>query len=165
MMVARRSDTSGELHELGLAAAARAIRNGEVCSEAYVGVLLERARRHADLKAFITIDDMAVRAAARAADRARAHGAYAPLLGVPFAVKDSYMTRGLKTSFGTGQLNFDLMQKCAVAATTLMTLTGPAGNDGPPGPLTSAGRTGIRSRMAVSSAIVRRRTSRSARVR
>jgi hypothetical protein len=33
----------GQLHELGLGAAARAIRNGEVSSETYVGKLLERA--------------------------------------------------------------------------------------------------------------------------
>ena len=94
----------GELHELGIAAAARAIRNGEISSEAYVGRLLERAREHVDLNAFITIDDAASLAAARAADKARAQGARAPLLGIPFAVKDSYMTRGLKTSFGTGLL-------------------------------------------------------------
>jgi len=31
------------LHELGLAAAARAIRNGEVSSETYVGTLLKIA--------------------------------------------------------------------------------------------------------------------------
>lgn len=41
-----RSGTPGELHELGLAAAARAIRNGEVSSETDVGKLLERTRQH-----------------------------------------------------------------------------------------------------------------------
>ena len=56
-MAERRSGNSGELHELGLAAAARAIRNGEVSSEAHVGKLLERARGQGDLKAFITIDE------------------------------------------------------------------------------------------------------------
>jgi hypothetical protein len=45
------------VHEFGLAAAARAIRNGEVSYEAYVGTLLQRARAHADLNAFITIDE------------------------------------------------------------------------------------------------------------
>ena len=39
------------VHELGLAAAARAIRNWGVSSETYVGTLLERARAHADLNA------------------------------------------------------------------------------------------------------------------
>ena len=54
------SSTSDELHELGLAAAARAIRDGEVSSETYVTALLERAREQADLKAFITINDASV---------------------------------------------------------------------------------------------------------
>jgi indoleacetamide hydrolase len=51
------SSTTGELRELGLAAAARAIRSGEVSSETYVTTLLERAWEQANLKAFITIDD------------------------------------------------------------------------------------------------------------
>jgi indoleacetamide hydrolase len=103
-MAANHSPKHAHLHELGLAAAARAIRNGEISLAAYVGKLLERARGHAGLKAFITIDDPALLTAAQAADKATAQGAHAPLLGVPFGVKDSYMTRGLKTSFGTGLL-------------------------------------------------------------
>jgi Asp-tRNA(Asn)/Glu-tRNA(Gln) amidotransferase A subunit family amidase len=91
-------------HSLGVAAAAAAIRRGEISAEAYAGALLGRARQNAGLNAFITIDDTAVLAAARAADKARAQGGDAPLLGVPLAVKDSYMTRGLRTSFGTGLL-------------------------------------------------------------
>ena len=104
LMAATRSGNSGELHELGLVAAARAIRNGEVSSEAYVGKLLERARGHADLKAFITIDESSVLEAASHADRLRRAGRSAPLLGVPLAVKDSYLTKGLTTTFGTSVL-------------------------------------------------------------
>jgi mandelamide amidase len=99
-----RSGSSAELHELGLGAAARAIRNGELSSETYVGKLLERARAHADLKAFITIDEASVLQAARQADRSRRAGRSAPLLGVPLAVKDSYLTQGLTTTFGTSVL-------------------------------------------------------------
>ncbi len=96
-----RSGGSGELHELGLAAAASAIRNGEVSSETYVGELLERARAHADLKAFITIDEASVLQAARQADRSLRAGHCGPLIGVPLAVKDSYLTKELTTTFGT----------------------------------------------------------------
>jgi indoleacetamide hydrolase len=92
------------LHELGLAAAARAIRNGDVSSETYVGTLLERARAHADLNAFITIEEAAVLEAARDADRLLQAGRRAPLLGVPLAVKDNYLTKGLTTTFGTSVL-------------------------------------------------------------
>ena len=95
------SATSSELHELGLAAAARAIQNGEVSSETYVCTLLERAREHADLKAFITIDEASVLQAARQADRSLRAGHSGPLLGVPLAVKDSYLTKDLTTTFGT----------------------------------------------------------------
>ena len=89
---------------LGLAAAASAIRNGEITSEAYATALLRRAQLLADLNAFITIDQAAVLAAAREADKARAAGSAAPLLGVPLGVKDSYLTKGLPTSLGLGSL-------------------------------------------------------------
>jgi mandelamide amidase len=96
---------AAEVHELGLAAAARAIRTGAMSAESYATKLLDRARDHEDLKAFITIDRAAVLEAARAADKARGKGNASPLLGVPIGVKDSYMTRGLTTSFGTAVLN------------------------------------------------------------
>ena len=114
-MATRRSSRSGELHELGLRAAARAMRNGEVSSEVYVGTLLERARRHADLQAFITIDAAAVLEAARHADRALRAGRRAPLLGVPLAVKDSYLTKGLTTTLGTSVLATFMPTRDAVA--------------------------------------------------
>jgi mandelamide amidase len=66
--------------------------------------MLERARDHADLKAFITIDEASVLQAARQADRSRRAGRSAPLLGVPLAVKDSYLTNKLTTTFGTSVL-------------------------------------------------------------
>ncbi len=89
---------------LGLAAAAAAIRNGETTSEAYTAALLRRARALAELNAFITINEDAVLAAARNADKARAAGSAAPLLGVPLGVKDSYLTKGLPTSLGLDSL-------------------------------------------------------------
>jgi Asp-tRNA(Asn)/Glu-tRNA(Gln) amidotransferase A subunit family amidase len=89
---------------LGLAAAADAIRNGEMTSEAYTTALLRQAQSHADLNAFITIDEDSVLEAANNADKARSAGAEAPLLGVPIGVKDSYLTAGLPTSIGLDRL-------------------------------------------------------------
>ncbi|BCQ24061.1 indoleacetamide hydrolase [Caballeronia sp. NK8] len=89
---------------LGLAAAADAIRAGEITSEAYTTALLQQARSHADLSAFITIDEDSVLEAANNADKARSAGAEGPLLGVPIGVKDSYLTKGLRTSIGLDQL-------------------------------------------------------------
>ena len=98
------TDRGHEWHELGLAAAARAIRRGDVSSEAYVSTLLQRARAQADLNAFITIDEASVLEASKDADRCRRAGRVAPLLGVPLAVKDSYLTKGLTTTVGTSVL-------------------------------------------------------------
>lgn len=89
---------------LGLAAAAAAVRNGDISSEIYTSTLVQRARALADLNAFITIDEAAVLAAARQADKARAAGLSAPLLGVPLGVKDSYLTKELPTSLGLDAL-------------------------------------------------------------
>jgi indoleacetamide hydrolase len=88
----------------GLAAVAQSIRSGEFTSEAYTAFLLRRAREQADLNAFITIDESAVLAAARDADKALAGGSTAPLLGVPLGVKDSYLTKGIPTSLGLNVL-------------------------------------------------------------
>ncbi|MGY2937653.1 Asp-tRNA(Asn)/Glu-tRNA(Gln) amidotransferase A subunit family amidase [Bradyrhizobium sp. GM6.1] len=93
------------LTSLGLAAAAAAVGNGDITSEVYTTALLQRARALAELNAFITIDEVAVLEAARDADKARAAGSAAPLLGVPLGVKDSYLTKGLPTSLGVEGLS------------------------------------------------------------
>jgi Asp-tRNA(Asn)/Glu-tRNA(Gln) amidotransferase A subunit family amidase len=93
------------LAELGVAAAAAAIRTGDITAESYSAALLRRAQRHADLNSFITIDESAVLAAAAEADKARAAGSTAALLGVPIGVKDSYATRGLRTTLGVKTLD------------------------------------------------------------
>lgn len=91
-------------YELGLAAAARALRDGEISAEDLSRRLLKRARAHADLNAFITIDEASLLESARQADRALRAGRNAPLLGVPIGVKDSYFTRDLDTTLGTSVL-------------------------------------------------------------
>ncbi|NML62951.1 amidase [Massilia sp. RP-1-19] len=93
------------LASLGVAAVAEAIRRGELSSESYASALLQRARDHADLNSFITIDEEAVLKAARNADKAIASGASGPLLGVPVAIKDSYLTEGLRSTIGLATLD------------------------------------------------------------
>jgi mandelamide amidase len=89
---------------LGVAAAAEAIRKGEITSESYASALLQRARDHFDLNTFITVEEDGVLEAAREADKAIATGATALLLGVPIAIKDSYLTKGLRTTLGVSTL-------------------------------------------------------------
>ena len=94
------SSLQTDVSSLGLAAAAAAVRNGDITSEAYTAALLQRARALAELNAFITIDEAGVLEAARAADTLRTAASAAPLLGMPLGVKDSYLTKGLPTSLG-----------------------------------------------------------------
>jgi Asp-tRNA(Asn)/Glu-tRNA(Gln) amidotransferase A subunit family amidase len=107
---------STPLHELSLADAARAIKTGSVSASNYAAALLDRARKHADLKAFITLDEEAVLEAARTADLERKSGkALGPLHGVPIAIKDSFNTHDLPTSMGTRVLaGFRPQQDAAV---------------------------------------------------
>lgn len=109
------SQQAADLSALGLAAAATAIRNGDIKSETYATALLQRARALSELNTFITIDEAAVLAAARDADRARASGWAPPLLGVPLGVKDSYLTMGLPTSLGLDGLAHFVPQEDADA--------------------------------------------------
>ena len=93
-----------ELTGLGVSGAAKAIRRGEVSAENYVSALLAEARQDEGLRAFITLDEPGALSAAREADKARAKGLSAPLLGVPLGIKDSYLTAGLRTTLGVGAL-------------------------------------------------------------
>jgi mandelamide amidase len=93
-----------ELTRLGVSGAAKAIRRGEVSAENYVSALLAEARQDEGLRAFITLDEPGALSAAREADKARAKGLSAPLLGVPLGIKDSYLTAGLRTTLGVGAL-------------------------------------------------------------
>ena len=105
------------VQDLDLSSAATAIRTGAMTSEAYVTQLLNRASNLADLNSFISIDRDGALEAARAADKARAAGRSAPLLGLPIGVKDSYLTKGLASTFGTSILkNFTPDRDAAVVA-------------------------------------------------
>lgn len=103
------------LVSLGLRAAAEAIRNGDITSEAYAAALLQQAREMAGINSFITIDEDAVLAAAKNADKTRSAGSAAPLLGVPLGIKDSYLTAGLPTSLGLDRLAHFIPQEDADA--------------------------------------------------
>jgi len=111
--------SGGGAQDLDLSAAAAAIRKGEITSESYATQLLDRAANFQDLKAFITIDRAAVLEAARSADKARAAGRSAPLLGLPIGVKDSYLTRGMPTTIGTSVLKDYKPDHDATVVTTI----------------------------------------------
>ena len=77
---------------------AESLRTGDTSSRELTDVCLERIDRHAErLNTFLAIDADAARASADAADaaRARGEGTDRPLLGIPYALKDIFVTRAL----------------------------------------------------------------------
>ncbi len=92
-----------ELHELTALEAAAAVRAGEISPVELVEHALERiAALDERVGAFVTVTADAAREQARAAEAAVRRGAeLAPLHGVPTAIKDLNLTRGVPTRFGS----------------------------------------------------------------
>lgn len=93
-----------DLHQLGAAALARALDARQVSSVEATKHLLARVAAHEHLGAFLSVDaDGALRQAAQA-DARRAAGERGPLLGVPLAHKDIFVTEALATTAGSKML-------------------------------------------------------------
>ncbi len=90
-----------ELHDMGVADLAAALAQKSVSSEEITRHLLARVNAHADLGAFLHVDEAGALAAAAAADAARAAGTAGPLTGVPLAHKDIFVTRDMPTTAGS----------------------------------------------------------------
>src|SRR5213593_280894 len=88
--------------ELGVRAAAAAVRSGEVTAAALVEACLDRIRAvDPAIKAWIHLDETGAPAAARAADAAVRPGATLGVLhGVPIGVKDIIDVAGMPTTAG-----------------------------------------------------------------
>ncbi len=92
------------LHDFGVAELAGALRDGKLSSVEAAQHFLERARSHADLGAYLAIDEDLTLRQARASDDRRAAGAAGPLEGVPIAHKDIFVTKDLPTTAGSRML-------------------------------------------------------------
>jgi Asp-tRNA(Asn)/Glu-tRNA(Gln) amidotransferase A subunit family amidase len=93
------------LHELSAMELAAAIRSRETSAQAAADACIARAASFSALNAFTHMDADAVRAAARAADRALdLGGPIGPLHGVPIAVKDNFDVAGFPATAGTPAL-------------------------------------------------------------
>lgn len=96
------STTEYDPADLGLAAQARALREGGVSARELVRASLDRIEAtRTTLNAFRAVRAEEALAEAEEADRRLAAGETAPLLGVPVAVKDDTDVAGLPTYFGT----------------------------------------------------------------
>jgi len=92
------------LHDLSVAELAAKLRGREVSAVETARHFLARAKGHESLGAFLAIDEDVTLAQAREADARLAAGDIAPLLGVPVAHKDIFVTRDFPSTAGSRML-------------------------------------------------------------
>jgi aspartyl-tRNA(Asn)/glutamyl-tRNA(Gln) amidotransferase subunit A len=122
---------SGALHTLSVAEQLHGLAGRRFSALELTEAMLARARAHADLGAFLALDEERAREQARAADAARAAGTAGPLAGVPIAHKDIFVTdyarTGLASTAGSKMLAdyrspFDATVVARLAAAGTVTL-------------------------------------------
>ncbi|MBT2323816.1 Asp-tRNA(Asn)/Glu-tRNA(Gln) amidotransferase subunit GatA [Variovorax paradoxus] len=92
---------SGELHQMGVAALASALRERKLSAVEAAQHHLARIRQHQDLGSFVALDEDAALARARDADALLAAGNAPALAGVPIAHKDIFATTDFPTTAGS----------------------------------------------------------------
>ena len=108
------------LHDLTLVDVLEGLNSGTFSAEELVRALISRARHYTDLNAFIAFDDEQILTDARRADKRRAEGDAAPLLGVPIVLKDNIDVAGLVTTGGTNALRHNVVKRTAPVAQRLL---------------------------------------------
>ncbi|NKE68237.1 Asp-tRNA(Asn)/Glu-tRNA(Gln) amidotransferase subunit GatA [Ramlibacter sp. RBP-2] len=93
------------LHELTVAELAAQLRAREISAVEVARHFLARAKSHQSLGAYLAVDEEVTLAQARAADQRIAAGEAAPLLGVPLAHKDIFVTRDFPSTAGSKMLD------------------------------------------------------------
>ncbi|MFM9900683.1 MAG: Asp-tRNA(Asn)/Glu-tRNA(Gln) amidotransferase subunit GatA [Polaromonas sp.] len=93
-----------DLHDLGVAELATKLAAREVSSVEVTQHFLTRIASHQGLGAFLATDPAVSLAQAQAADARLAQGERSPLLGVPLAHKDVFVTRDFPTTAGSKML-------------------------------------------------------------
>ncbi|HTH80412.1 MAG TPA: Asp-tRNA(Asn)/Glu-tRNA(Gln) amidotransferase subunit GatA [Ramlibacter sp.] len=92
------------LHELTVAQLAAELRSKKVSAAEVAKHFLERGRQHESLGAWLAVDEGVTLSQARAADERIARGDAAPLLGVPIAHKDIFVTKDFPSTAGSKML-------------------------------------------------------------
>src|SRR6476660_8556866 len=89
---------------MGVAAMGRALDDGTVSSVELSKHLLARFASHRELGTLLCSDESLSMRQAEAADARRARGEHGPLLGVPIAHKDIFVSRDLPSTAGSKML-------------------------------------------------------------
>ncbi|MDZ4282850.1 MAG: amidase, partial [Hydrogenophaga sp.] len=92
------------IHDMGVLELATAIAQKQTTSVEAAQHLLARAKQFASLGAYLAFNEDATLAQARAADARIAAGERTPLLGVPLAHKDIFVTQDFPTTAGSKML-------------------------------------------------------------
>ena len=92
------------LHDLSVAELAGRLKTKDVSAVEAAQYFLARAKAHDDLGAWLARDEEVTLAQARNADERIAKGDTAPLLGVPIAHKDIFVTRDFPSTAGSKML-------------------------------------------------------------
>ncbi len=93
-----------DIHQMGVAELAAAIADQKTSSVEAAQALLARAKQHQNLGAYLSFNEDLTLAQAKAADSRVAAGERGPLLGVPLAHKDIFVTQGFPTTAGSKML-------------------------------------------------------------
>ena len=96
---------SGELHTRGVAELGRLLQAREVSAVEAATAARQRIQAHTALGTFLALDEEATLAQARQADSRLQAGDRSPLLGVPLAHKDIFVTRAWPTTAGSKMLS------------------------------------------------------------
>ena len=90
------------IYSLSISRLASLLARGEVSPVAVTEAMLTRIKaRDGELNAYITVDEAGARAMALEAAAMFARGEATPLTGIPLALKDVMVTRGLRTTCGS----------------------------------------------------------------
>ncbi|MDR6887470.1 MULTISPECIES: Asp-tRNA(Asn)/Glu-tRNA(Gln) amidotransferase subunit GatA [Variovorax] len=95
---------SGELHQMGVVALAKALADRKVSAVEAAQAFLGRMKAHESLGTFVDVNEEVTLAQARAADAQIAGGNAPALAGVPIAHKDIFVTTDFATTAGSKML-------------------------------------------------------------
>jgi aspartyl-tRNA(Asn)/glutamyl-tRNA(Gln) amidotransferase subunit A len=95
---------SGELHQMGVVALAKALAERKVSAVETAQIFLRRMKAHEALGTFVDVNEEVTLAQARAADALLAAGNAPALAGVPIAHKDIFVTTDFATTAGSKML-------------------------------------------------------------